>query len=122
LASSGERTWRSAAEPPPKALPETVLVTYQVKPAMERELEKALSRAWEIYRNEGLVFVEPHVIVRTRDESGKTRFVEIFTWVSGDIPDHAPPSVKAVWDGMQPLCEPWDGKMGISSTIESCFR
>ena len=98
---------------PPEASPETVLLTYQIKAGKERELEHVLSRAWEIYRKERLVFVQPHVIVRTKEESLKPRLVEIFTWVSGDAPDHAPPSVKAIWDEMQRLCEPREGKKGI---------
>ena len=98
---------------PSRSPTKTVLVTYQVKAGKERELEHALSRAWEIYRKERLVFVQPRVVVRTKEGGGKTRLVEIFTWVSSDAPDHAPPSVKAIWDEMQSLCEPRDGKKGI---------
>src|ERR1041384_7884552 len=98
---------------PSEASPETVLVTYQVKAGRERELEHVLSRAWEIYRKERLVFVQPHVIVRTKEESEEPRLVEIFTWVSSDAPDHAPPSVKPIWDEMQSLCESRGGKKGI---------
>jgi len=98
---------------PPKSSPETVLVTYQVKPGKERELEDVLSRTWEIYRKEGLVFSQPHVIVRTGEEDSRTRLIEIFSWVNRDAPDHAPPSVKSVWDEMQSLCEPRDAKKGI---------
>lgn len=98
---------------PSKGSPETVLLMYQVKPGKERELESVLARAWEIYRKESLVFVQPRVVVRTEEESGGTRLVEIFTWVSSDAPDHAPPSVKAIWDEMQWLCEQRDGKKGI---------
>ena len=33
-----------------KAVPETVLVTYHVKPGKEADLQATLARAWEIYR------------------------------------------------------------------------
>src|SRR5580700_8226662 len=47
-----------------KDRPETVLVTYHVKPGMEKQFEALLDRAWNTYRSEGMVKSEPHVIVR----------------------------------------------------------
>src|SRR6267378_2809124 len=67
------------------SLPETVLITYHVKPGKEEELKQVLSRAWEIYRREHLVFASPHVIVQDK-ENEKPRIVEVFTWVSHDAP------------------------------------
>ena len=84
---------------------ETVLVTYQVIPGKEQELRQVLSDAWQVYRRERLVFAHPHVIVEAQDAAGKKRFVEIFTWVSHSAPDHAPDSVKKLWDQMQTCCE-----------------
>lgn len=63
----------------PKASPETVLITYHVKPGKEADLEEVLRRGWEIYRKENLVFAQPHLIVRDKESGDKTRVVEIFT-------------------------------------------
>ena len=92
-----------------KADTETVLVTYHVKPGKEAEFQAVLSQAWEIYRKEQLVFTEPHVIVQASEGDNKTRFVEIFTWVSHATPEHAPDAVKAIWNQEQALCEARDG-------------
>jgi len=93
--------------------PETVLVTYRVKPGKEQQLAATLSRAWDIYQKERLVFAQPHVIIREREEGDKHRFIEIFTWVSHDAPDHAPDSVKNIWDQMQLVCKTRDGHKGL---------
>src|SRR5947207_2201765 len=85
--------------------PETVLVTYHVKPGKEAEFQAVLSRAWEVYRSEHLVFTETHVVVQDSENGGKPRFVEIFTWVSRSIPEHAPESVKMIWKQEESLCE-----------------
>jgi hypothetical protein len=93
----------------PKESPETVLVTYHVKPGKEAEMEQVLRRAWEIYRKEHLVLAQPHLIVRDQETGDKTRIVEVFTWISHAAPEHAPDSVKAVWNDMLALCEARDG-------------
>ena len=93
--------------------PETVLVTYHVKPGKEGEFQDALSRVWEIYRKEHLVFAQPHVIVRDKEDGGKTRFVETFTWVSHAGPEHVPDAVKTIWEQMQSLCEARNGHGGL---------
>ena len=85
--------------------PETVLVIYHVKAGKEAELEKALSDAWELYRKEHLVFAEPHLVIRAKEEGENFRYSESFTWVSHEAPDHVPASIKAVWNVMQSLCE-----------------
>src|ERR1035441_3264876 len=96
-----------------KADSETVLVTYHIKPGTEDEFQKVLSRAWEVYRSDHLVFSEPHIVVRDTEAGGKTRVVEVFTWVSRAIPEHAPESVKTVWKQEESLCEKRGGHYGI---------
>lgn len=96
-----------------KTDPETVLVTYHVKSGKEAEFRELLSRAWEIYRKEHLVFAQPHVIVQDKESGDKPRFIEIFTWVSHSAPEHAPGSVKTIWDQMQSQCEARDGHGGL---------
>ena len=93
--------------------PETVLVTYHVQSGHEQEFQTLLSRAWEIYRKEHLVRAEPHVVVRDAEGGGKARYVEIFTWVSHTAPEHAPDSVKTIWQQEHSLCEARGGHSGI---------
>ena len=96
-----------------KADPETVLVTYHVKPGKEADFQAVLSRAWQVYRKEHLVFAGPHIIVRDTEDGGKTRFVEIFTWVSHSAPEQALEAVKTLWEQEQSLCEARSGHGGI---------
>jgi hypothetical protein len=102
---------RTAATTAPDA--ETVMITYHVVPGKEQELRRVLSDVWDVYRRERLVIARPHVIVEGKDATGQTRFVELFTWVSHSAPDHAPVSVKELWDRMQACCETRDGHPGI---------
>jgi hypothetical protein len=93
---------------------ETVMVTYHVKSGKEAELQTLLSRVWQVYQTEHLVFAKPHIIVRGLEKTGdKTRFVEILTWVNRDTPEHAPDAVQSLWDQEQSLCEARNGQDGI---------
>ena len=113
FAFTGCSTIHSAHHSSAKADPETVLVTYHVKAGKEAEFQAALSHAWEIYRTERFVFAEPHIVVQDTEDKGKPRFVEIFTWVSRSIPEHAPDSVKTIWKQEESLCEERGGHYGI---------
>jgi hypothetical protein len=111
------------ATPPPQDksrdasdAPETMLVSYHVKPGQEAAFQDALARTWAIYRRDKLVLARPHLVVREKDDAGRTRFVESFTWVSHNAPDNAPPDVKAIWKELESLCEPRDGKKGIDGS------
>ena len=95
-----------------KTDPETVLVTYRVKAGKEAEFQAILSRIWQIYRTEHLVFAEPHIIVRDTEEGDKTRLVEIFTWVSHPG-RKSPEAVKKLWEREQSLREARSGHDGI---------
>jgi antibiotic biosynthesis monooxygenase (ABM) superfamily enzyme len=95
-----------------KSDPETVLIIYHVKSGREAEFQAVLSRAWQIYRTKHLVLAGPHLILRDT-EGDKTRFIEIFTWVSHAAPEHAPDAVKTVWEQEQSLCEERSGHGGI---------
>ena len=98
---------------PSKADTETVMVTYHVKAGQEVNFHGLLTRAWETYRSEHLVFAQPHILVQDREPNGRTRFVEIFTWVSHAAPQNAPDSVKQIWGREQSLCEARDGHNGL---------
>jgi hypothetical protein len=98
---------------PPQTNSETVLITYHVIHGKEQELAIALAKAWEIYQREQMVFPEPHIVAQDSDTKGKPRMVEIFTWVSSSTPDHAPESVKKLWNEMQACCDKQNGGEGL---------
>ena len=109
LAVTGCSTTHQAGDA--KTDSESVLVTYHVQSGKEAEFQAVLSHGWEVYQSEHMVSAKPHIIVRDTEDGGKTRFVEIFTWVKS--PDHAPDSIKAVWKQEQSLCEARSGHTGI---------
>jgi hypothetical protein len=96
-----------------KDTPETVLVTYHVKPGMEKQFEALLDRAWQTYRSEGMVRSEPHVIARDNEENNTIGYVEIFTWVSHAAAQKAPDSVKKIWAEENSMCEARVGRVAI---------
>jgi hypothetical protein len=93
--------------------PETVMVTYHVKPQNEAQFEQVLADAWKIYRQNNMVLSRPHLIVRDRETGGGLRYVEIFTWASHSQPEHAPAAVKNIWGKMMSLCEARNGHTGL---------
>jgi hypothetical protein len=97
----------------PKDSPETVLVTYHVRPGMEKDFEALLARAWTLYQDEHMVRSAPHVLVRDAEESSTVGYVEIFTWVSHSTPAKAPDSVKKIWAEEQAMCEARAGRSAI---------
>jgi hypothetical protein len=92
---------------------ETVMATYRVKQGKEGDLLKLLAKHWSIIHRLGMVRDQPHLVLRGKDNSGKTYFVEILTWEDPDTPDHAPAEVHAIWKDMETLVEPRDGHPGI---------
>ena len=96
--------------------PETMLVSYHAKPGKEAALQDALARTWAVCRRDKLVIASPHLVLREKDDAGKTRFVESFSWVSHAAPDHAPPDLKVMWRELESLCEPRDGQKGIDGS------
>jgi len=93
--------------------PETVLVTYLPKAGQEEQLLNVLRKDWAAVTRLKLVDPEPHVLVRGKDDSGKTVFVEVFTWASADTPDHVPAEVQAIWTEMGKLVEVREGHPGV---------
>jgi hypothetical protein len=107
-----------ATPAPPKKLdpPESVVVYYYVKPGLEGALEDTLARAWALYQKENMVAAQPHLIVKETENQGNgdlmTRYIEIFTWLSHAKPAHAPDAVSKIWQEMQSLCQPHNGRQG----------
>jgi hypothetical protein len=97
-------------------VPETVMVTLHAKPGAEAELARVLERHWETVRRLDLVLPATHVTLRGTDGGNRTYFVDIFTWRTAEIPDHAPAEILAIWKDMNALVEPRGGKPGLSIT------
>jgi len=96
-----------------KDSPETVLITCHVKPRSEEELQALFACAWGVYRQEHLVHVQPHVVLRGGDNGDQLRFVEILTWVSHKAPEHVSDSIKQLWEQEQSMCAARDGHPGV---------
>jgi hypothetical protein len=92
---------------------ETIYSLAHVKRGMETQYAELSAKTWAIYRKLDLVLPAPHVVVRGVDSENLPYFVEIFTWRSADIPDHAPAEVRAVWQELENACEKRNGRPGI---------
>lgn len=97
--------------------PETVMIRLQVKPGAEQALTDVLARHYDVARRLGLVVAgAPHVTMRSVDDQDKPYFIEIFTWRSADVPDHAPAEITQIWKDMTALVESRDGHDGLDIT------
>ena len=102
----------AALEVQAAAPPETIVSIMRPKAGRDADLLSAIREARGIYERLDAV-TGPYTLYRAGDELGGVYFIEIFTWRSGDIPDHAPPEIKAVWDKLQSLVEKRAGRPGI---------
>lgn len=93
-------------------VPETVIITYQVKPDAEADLSRVIVEHWLVARHLRLVLPSPHILLRGGDK-GKRYMVEILTWRDGSVPDNAPDAITRLWQMMNLLVEPRDGHPGI---------
>jgi antibiotic biosynthesis monooxygenase (ABM) superfamily enzyme len=93
--------------------PETVMVTYRVKPGDEAEFRLVLAQAWKIYRKEHLVYAKPHIIIQDMENGNKTRYLEIFMWVNRAAFENAPDAAKTIWQKEHALCEARNGHNDI---------
>jgi hypothetical protein len=98
--------------PAPGDVPETVMVTYQVKGDEEAALTRVIAEHWRIAREMKLVLSAQHVVLEGGDQ-GRRYIVEILTWRDGSIPDNAPDPITRLWQQMGRLVEPRDGHPGI---------
>ncbi|HUK53603.1 MAG TPA: hypothetical protein VL099_09980 [Candidatus Binatia bacterium] len=93
--------------------PETVIATFRPQPGQEAALLEVIHQTRATLRRLDLVDESPYVLARATDPGGGVRYIELFTWKSAEIPDHAPPEVRTRWDRMQKLVQPRDGRPGI---------
>jgi len=82
--------------------PEIVICTYRIKRGHDARFLRLLSRHWPTLRSKGLVTGRPSLVYRGKDESGKSFFIEIFTWKTGKAAGdaHHTPEVMRVWEAM----------------------
>jgi hypothetical protein len=102
--------------------PETVMVTFHAKAGAETELARVIAAHWKTVTDLKLVATSPHLTLRGTDESGKTYFVEIFTWRDSSIPDAAPPAIQKIWAEMNALVESRGGRPGLTFTEVSVIK
>src|SRR6266404_8420960 len=96
--------------------PETVHVTYHVRPGKLEEFLSVLKQHHPACRKLGLVLAEPHLILSGKEDGDKPVVVEILTWIDSDAPDSVPkhhPEVKKIWDQLNALVEKRGEKPGI---------
>ena len=94
------------------ANPETVLATFRVKSEQLAAFLEMMPEYWKALRDLSLVDAEPHLLLQG-EENGKPIVIQVFTWKSEDIPDHAPPEIRKYWDRMNTMVETRNGQPGI---------
>ena len=94
---------------------ETVMVTYRAKAGREVALMQVITRHWSTVRRLNLVRESPHLVVRNH-EGGNVLLIELFTWRSASIADHAPKEIQRLWSEMSEFVESRDGRPGIGIT------
>jgi hypothetical protein len=94
---------------------ETVICTYRVKEGREGEMLELIGRHWPTLRRMKLATPERPVVFQGEDDSGKTFFVEVFSWVDSEAAGraHHMPAVMAVWGPMGDLVEERLGRPGM---------
>jgi hypothetical protein len=93
-------------------IPETVVVTYQVKADAETALSRVIAEHWRIARHMNLVRASPHIVLQGGDKANRY-IIEILTWRDGSIPDTAPDAITRLWQEMSKYVEPRGGRPGI---------
>jgi hypothetical protein len=92
---------------------ETVLSTFRPRAGKEDELLKTMGKDWATLSKLGLVLQQPHIVLRGKDDAGKTIFVELLTWRDREAADHVPAEVQAIWNQLQSEVEDRGGHRGI---------
>lgn len=90
---------------------QVVVCTYRVKPGGENDFIGLLKRHWTTLRKLGLVHDQPRMVLQGRDTDQTSCFVEVFAWKDGGFEvAHKHPEVLAIWEPMEQMCEPRDGR------------
>jgi hypothetical protein len=80
---------------------------YLVKKGKERQMEALLSRHHDVMVKAGLAARTPHLVLRGRDDKGRTFYLEILPWKNAQAANkaHQDASVMAIWEPMGAVCE-----------------
>jgi hypothetical protein len=90
---------------------QVVVCTYRVKSGSEQDFIGLLKRHWPTLRKLGLVHEQPRMALEGRDTHQTSCFVEVFAWKDrGFEVAHKHPDVLAIWEPMEQMCEPRDGR------------
>lgn len=91
--------------------PQTVICTFRVKADSMAPFRELLDRHWPVLRRLELVTDTTEQVFIDADETAPT-IVSIFEWASGEAVSraHHHPDVAEIWEAMEPLCEPRDGR------------
>jgi len=92
---------------------QAVIVRYQVREGSEAEFEKICAEARQTCLRLGVIREAPHVVLRGKDESGKTYFLEIVPWKDRAVTGNPPPEVGKLWGLLEAVCEARPGHRGI---------
>jgi hypothetical protein len=94
-----------------KTIDQVVVCTYRVKSGREQDFIGLLKRHWPTLRKLGLVLEQPRMALQGRDTDQTPCFVEVFAWKDrGFEVAHKHPEVLAIWEPMEQMCEPRDGR------------
>lgn len=87
--------------------PVRMLCTYRVRDGKEGDFLALLEKHWPTLRNFDLATDDPVQVFRSRTKTGKTVFVEMFSWKDAAAPDiaHQTPEVMLVWEPMLALAD-----------------
>ena len=88
--------------------PLTVLVTYRPKRGRESRFRSILLRHWPtLFLARLVTSARPRILRATDKRTGRTFFVETFTWKDKLASDaaHQSPEVLRIWSPMEPLLE-----------------
>ena len=87
--------------------PVRMLCTYRVKDGKEGDFLALLEKHWPTLRGAGLATDDPAQVLRATDKSGRTVFIEMFSWKDAGAPNvaHQTPEVMAVWEPMGALAD-----------------
>ncbi|MGH2584813.1 MAG: hypothetical protein ACRDJE_07870, partial [Dehalococcoidia bacterium] len=93
--------------------PVTVLAQYRVRSGVEHEFFSVLAQHWPALRALELVTDHPAQVYLGGEQGiDGPLVVELFVWATPDASTraHTHPSVSAIWEAMEPLCEARDGR------------
>jgi hypothetical protein len=91
--------------------PVVVICTYRVKKGKEREFRKLLRKHLPTLDRFGLAAKRPRLVLRSQSKDGRCDLIEIFAWKGGGFEAaHKLPAVLALWEPMEQMCEPRDGR------------